>query len=209
MNNKVNNTPFVIFLNIDGVLYNRPDQEGALKKAAELFPDEKNSNRICSIAASHFFNEEALSNLDHLINEVEKTTKVWIVISSVWREDRSVEELKTAFFGIHNFSKYIVDKTPEEVPEEELAFYCSSEIHSTKYGSQCRASEVQYWLKKHPEVIEFVVLGNRDYHLSDSFGEKFIQTKYERLLNSEISEKILTHYKLEGRPKMPLDIIWV
>ncbi len=196
MNNQINNTPFVIFLDIDGVVYNSTAQEGIFKKVAELFPEEKGfySNRICSIAASYFFSKEALSNLDHLINEVEKTTQVWIVISSNWRTNCSIDELRTTFFGIHNFSKYIVDKTPDEVPREELASYCCSERHLEKYSPQCRASEIQYWLKQHPEVIKFVVLDDVDSHLSDSFGKKFIQTEYKRLLTSEISEKILRNH---------------
>lgn len=186
-------TPFAIFLDIDGVIYNSPNQNAVFKKVAELFPNEKEcySNKIYSIAASYFFDKVALQNLDHLINEIEKSMQVWIVISSSWRENRTVEELKTTIFGIHNFSKYIVDKTPEEIPENEISSYCSKESHLKKYSSQCRASEIQYWLKQHPEVINFVVLDDRDNHLSENFREKFVQTEYKTLLTEEISKKIL------------------
>jgi hypothetical protein len=108
--------PVVLFLDIDGVLYNTPDQDGVFTKVKELFPDATTyDNRKCSIAASYFFNKKALTNLDELINEIEKTGKVWIVISSAWREGegRTVDDLRTKFFHIHNFSKYIIDKTPE------------------------------------------------------------------------------------------------
>lgn len=184
-------SPFVIFLDIDGVVYNTPNQEGVFKKAAELCPEERYSNRICSIAAAYFFNQGALKNLDYLISKIEQTTHVWVVISSSWREDRSVEELKTTFFGMHHFSKYIVDKTPEKVPKEEIGMLCCSAGHSEKYSSQCRASEIRYWLTQHPEVRNFVVLDDYDHHLSDSFGDRFIKTDYERLITAEIIEKIL------------------
>lgn len=186
---KSSRQPFVLFLDIDGVLYN-PDQRAVSKKVAELFPNEegaKNSNRMCSIAASHFFNKDALNSLDHLINEIEKTTKVWIVISSSWREGYSVEELRTTFFGIHNFSRCIVDKTPEEVPKDErLCRDCSG---------NCRGSQILSWLKQHPEIIDFAVLDDYDNHLSINFGEKFAKTKYSTLLTREISYKILMNYR--------------
>ena len=66
---------------------------------------------------------------------MKKTRPVWIVISSNWRENRTVEELQKTFFGIHKFSKYIVDKTPENISREDIGSYCPSTSHSEKYNS--------------------------------------------------------------------------
>ena len=186
------NSPFVIFLDIDGVVYNKPNQEGVFKKAAELFPSgkERHSNRACSIAASYFFNKEALKNLDNLIGEIEQIADVWVVISSSWRTGTSIEELSETFFGIHNFSKYIVDKTPEKMSEEEIVSLCPKKSHSKTYSSRCRAAEIQCWLEQHPEVLDYVILDDEDDHLS-GFGERFIQTEYRTLLTKEMVEKFL------------------
>ncbi len=186
--------PFIIFLDIDGVIYNTPDQDGVFKKTAELFPNEERpyNNRLCSIAASYFFNKEALQNLDYIINEMEKIAQVGIVISSSWRENRTVEDLKNTIFGIHNFARYIIDKTPESLPEKDIALYCPSERHLEKYSSRCRASQIQYWLKQYPEITNFAVLDDDEYHhLAECFAEKFFQTKVRSLLTQEIAENIV------------------
>lgn len=187
----IDRAPFVIFLDIDGVLYNTPDQNGVFKKVDELFPNAKSyDNRVCSIAASYFFNKEALNNLDKIISELEKTKKVSIVISSAWREGRTVEELRKTFFGIHNFSKYIIDKTPKKISKEKINDYCSKGWHY----SHCRAAEIQYWLKEHPEVVDYLILDDIDDHLSSHFGEKFFETNFNTLLTSKIAGEILKNY---------------
>lgn len=186
-------SPFVIFLDIDGVVYNTPNEEGVFKKVAELFPEITGTynNRVCSIAASYFFDKKAVQNLNCLIREIEKVRNVWIVVSSSWRENRSVEELRSTFFGIHEFSRYIVDKTPEEVSIKELGTYCPSKSHSEEYSSQCRAAEIQYWLNQHPEIINYIVLDDNDNHLLAAFGERFVMTNYRTLLTKEICENLL------------------
>jgi Swiss Army Knife RNA repair-like protein len=193
VNGKAN---FVVFLDIDGVLYNAPNPNAVFAKVAELFPngDKYSQNRECSIAASYFFNKTALQSLDYLINEMEKVAQVAVVISASWRENRSVEELKTTFFGIHNFSKYIIDKTPETLSKEEGALNCPATQHNEEYSLPCRAAEIQYWLKQHPEVTNFVVLDDIDHHLSDCFGDKFFQTNYKTLLTQEMAKKIVGQY---------------
>lgn len=195
--------PFVIFLDIDGVLYNKPDQDAVYKKVAELYPDAVKcyNNDICSEAAAHFFDKESLKNLDNLISEIEKTAQVSIVISSSWREGQSVERLKKALFGIHNFSKYIIDKTPEKIEEKEWVTYCCSKKHADKYSWQCRAVEIQFWLKQNPKISNYVVIDDNDDHLSTNFGKKFVRTNYYTLLTRKISEEILLQYKGQKKKK--------
>lgn len=178
---------FALFLDIDGVLFNRPDHEAVLKKAAELFPDRRISNRIDRIAASYFFDKTALQNLDQLIQKIEEKATVKIVISSNWRYKITVEELKTSIFGIHHFSKYIVDKTMDDLDDAKP--FCRHPHHELD-TIDCRASEIQHWLNAHPEVKNFAILDDVDDHLSDAFGERFIQTRYLTLLTDESFSKI-------------------
>jgi hypothetical protein len=102
---------FVIFLDIDGVLYNTPDQNAVFKKAQELFPQIEDcyDNRVCSIAASHFFNKQALKNLDHIIAEIEKIRKVSIVISSRERTEL-LQNLNTHFLAFTIFQNILLIK---------------------------------------------------------------------------------------------------
>jgi len=187
-------SPFVIFLDIDGVVYNTPNLEDILKKVADLFPEitDPGNNRVCSIAASYFFDEKAVQNLNYLITEIEKVRNVWIVVSSSWRETRTVEELQSTFFKIHDFSRYIVDKTPEKIPRNELGTYCPSKSHSEWHSLQCRAAEIQFWLNQHPEITNYVVLDDNNDHLLEAFGERFVKTNYKTLLTKEICENILS-----------------
>ncbi len=176
-------SPFVIFLDIDGVLYNTPNQDSVSAKVEELFPNaQTHDHMMCSIAAAYFFNQKALNNLDSIINGIEKTRKASVVISSSWREGISVEELRKTFFGIYNFSKYIIDKTPETLPKQGVGNH-----------SHCRAAEIQYWLTQHPEVVDYLVLDDNDDHLSATFGKKFVRTNYSSLLTDEIAAEILTN----------------
>ncbi len=188
--------PFVIFLDIDGVVYNTPNQRGVFQKVAELFPDYPDAPRydnfVCSIAAAYFFDKRALQNLGQLITAIEKKRSVWIVISSSWRDDRTVDELRNTFFGIHDFSRYIVDKTPEDLPRHCISKYCSSSCHADKsYSMQCRASEIQHWLQDHPEISDYLVLDDYDEHLSIVFGERYIKTHYNELLTPEATQQAL------------------
>lgn len=185
-------TPFVIFLDIDGVLYKDLNDGSILKKARELFPKEEYWEDFYSnIAASHYFNKDAIKNLDSIINEIEKTYDVWIVISSSWRENHTLSELKNDIFGIHKFSNYIVDMTPN-LKKEKFKKLCKEE----DCNSRCRATEIQFWLNAHPEVTNFVVLDDdQREHLKQNFGEHFHSIDHSSLLNDKSTTEVLNQYK--------------
>lgn len=184
------NSPFVIFLSIQGVIYGRTheDEDNVYIKVKELYPKAtKYDNKMCSLAATYFFDQTALKNLSELIIEIEKTVvPVWIVISSGWRDVGTVEELKNKYFSAFSFSRYIVDKTGA-LSFEESKSSCKAKAHI----AGCKAAEIQSWLKKHPEVIHFVVLGNREVDLRENFGDKFIQVNSHDLLTSANVQEIL------------------
>jgi hypothetical protein len=172
-------SPCVIFLDIDEVIFRQNHYLDNIQticiKAEQLFPKyvlnrkKPYTKRDLSIAASHFFDFSALKNLDELIKTIEKTSEVWIVISSFWRFKGSVEELKTVFFPQHNFAKYIVDKTVE-FDSEEVDICCNAHEQHEKNGFQCRAAEIQYWLNHHPLVKNYFIFDDMDNHLSIGFG---------------------------------------
>lgn len=191
-------SPFVIFLDIDGVLYNQAGQMAHRfildAKVQELFPNGSLPKDYLSIAAVHFFNAKAIKNLTYLINTINKTRDVQIVMSSAWREKRSAKQLQT-FFGIHEFSKYIVDKTVDILSREEEASCRMCKKHQSDtvdVVSDCRAAQIQLWLNQHPQITSYAVIDDYDDHLRELFKGKFYQTNFSDLLTKQICKKILT-----------------
>lgn len=227
---QLNKKPLVvIFLDIDGVLYNegciRPvykwittdpsrekmewgEADPIKEKMDELFPNRRKSDfpdyhHASSVAASHFFSDQALKNLDQLISQIEKIARVAVVISSSWREGKTVEELRGDFFKIHNFSKYIIDKTPDKVPKNEWRNY-PTEGTEIDHASTCRKAQIQYWLKNHSEKVDaFIVLDDQDSHHLSHFGQSFFKTNFVKLLTSEIVDDAVQYLqsKLDASPR--------
>jgi hypothetical protein len=59
----------------------------------------------------------------------------------------------------------------------------------------CRASQISEWLKRHPEYAAFGIFDDKDDHLSDNFGEKYISTAHNEV-------QILTHEDAEKAYKV-------
>lgn len=183
--------PYVIFLDIDGVLLservkhyaqNTPLQEAVddanghkeyLKRDSNSF-----SNNYWSIIVAHHFSEKALRNLDSLIQQIEAVARPQIVISSKWRRGRTVEELKTIYLRMHSFAKYIIDKTPDEIPA----------IPETSYPG--KAEEIQFWLDQHPEYKHYVILDDEEW-AGKYFKERFIHVHGGHLLSENDVERAL------------------
>lgn len=189
-----------IFLDVDGVLYREnPSLKWCLEaKIKELFPDHDffqadkiQTELVYRTVQAYFFDAQALHHLNLLISKIEKFAHIQIILSSNWRKNRSLETLKH-LFRHHKFSQYLIDKTTDEVPLRELNSYCSLDNHFIPYSS-CRASEIHYWLKRHPEVVNYLILDDQDDHLSSIFGKRFIRTHDADLLTLENVFQALTN----------------
>lgn len=187
-------TTVAIFLDIDGVVYCGHDGDYRREhKVRQLFPGKKvYDNTEWSIAATHFFDEIALKNLDALIETLQKDFTVQIVISSAWAEQRSTDSLINNIFSLHNFSKYIKGKIIDNLSDEEASKYCKKNIHPSTMAP-CRASRIHHYLKTHPEVDNFIIFDDVDmhHHLSALFGEHFIKIDEHKLLTSDDIQKAL------------------
>jgi hypothetical protein len=181
----INTKPFVIFLDIDGVIHKTQPRHVVAAKVKELFPDTRageDDPELFGIASAHFFDKQALNHLDTIINEIQKIASVWIVISSSWRLNRSAEDLQVYFFDIHNFSHYVKDKT-DDILSIDVKTICDNKDHLKEDDLPCRASEIKH----------FVVLDDMDAvdHLQYSFKEKFVKIDPKKLINSETVKKVL------------------
>jgi hypothetical protein len=170
----------VIFLDIDGVLFHRRMDGSVKQMASQLFPSHTGpwKDEQCDIAATHLFDQNALSILKKL-TLVSKN--IAIVLSSSWREKQSVPKLRTIFAACF-FSNLIIHKTPDRTDKEYMKGKSLVSDHS-------RAKEIAYWLKNHPTIKNFVILDDEDRGLSDSFSEHFVQTDAGNLLTDGDAEK--------------------
>ncbi len=177
----------VIFLDIDGVLiedrFCPPLKEKINDKLTELFEKKVGLNGGFTelesrIAASHFFSKKAVANLDSLIEKVSQVAQVAIVISSAWRNDGTVQELKESMFAACSFSKFIIDKTPDDSDKIHI-----SPISEEKYGFDLRrrGRQIDYWLRENHEKLNiksFAILDDVDEEISERYPHHFVKVSY-------------------------------
>lgn len=219
--------PYVaLFLDIDGVLGPAKEftnEESKKKKdiIKKLVQDPYHAYTCkrcnsCSSAEAYLFKAEVLEPFHNLIEKISEVANVHIVISSTWRTNRSVDDLK-AIFHMHKFSKYIVDKTIDrktsfnewqghcafphlEISDENCMkdnnqmdrYPTEKELEAFIYKHwECRASEINRWLKEHPEYAAHTIFDDLDEHLSINFCDKFISTGHPdgAILKPEDTEK--------------------
>ncbi len=198
---------FAIFLDIDGVLnllnplYLLPNGEqnplwssqhelnleARINTIANEFYEDFAELKIFK-AQVHLFPIKAVTNLNELILKIQKIANVHIVISSNWRIDSTVADLKE-IFRIHDFSQFITDKTPknDDEPYENWKNFC--EKNDETHGKRCRASEINEFLFNHLEYQGYVIFDDKDCHLSHNFGDKFISIEKHKILTSDHTEK--------------------
>lgn len=159
-----------LFLDIDGVLirdrFNGPLKEKTEKKVAKLFGQKKEYSRLeWKRAASRFFDPKARNHLKHLIQKIEESFQVHIVISSEWRRDISVRKLRKLVLRRTGISRLIIGKTAEDkLPREE---------------------QINHWLgqrQKHYPINAFVALD--DHKLVFENPDNFVQVDPEKLLTA-------------------------
>lgn len=163
----------VIFLDIDGVL---------------LPLEQRSSCSIEEIVAQ--FDQPALVCLNQLIAAIEgKGHETGIVISSDWRQGRSVYELKE-ILKQHAFSHKIIGKTTDKTDYRE--------------ADETRGARIQEWLAKHHNwpMADFVIFDDNCYDIDTLFKKNFVHCT-EGVLS--VRDVILAHYilQLKKPPKLP------
>ena len=177
----------IIFLDIDGALmdWRFLDQTRARigQKAFELFGGGYYTDLQWKTAGSYCFSESAVENLEKLIKQVNEKGKAAIVLTSTWRLDCTVDEIKNHMFAIRPFSKMIIDKLPDDDGrrkkrgEEEL-----SPIALLKYNLplDTRGSQIDYWHREHHlkwNIKNFVIIDDVDDGISTRFADNFVKIR--------------------------------
>ncbi len=127
------------------------------------------------------FGKVAVESLNLILEAV---PEVSIVISSTWRLDRTLPEMKEIFSESGINPDRLVDVTPD------LRRYEGNIRHDPG-----RNEEIQAWLDQHPEVEKFAVIDDVDYEQMEGLEEHFFQTVFEVGLLLEHTGKIINHLK--------------
>lgn len=143
------------------------------------------------------FDPEAVANLHMLITKLEERGFiVSIVISSSWRIDRSVDDLRR-LFSPHAFSHHIISKT-ENYTTRKLSNGESVFLHPRGGPTWSRAYEIKCWLVDHLqgrrdyESLSFVILDDVDDYFSAFFStSKYHITNSTKLLTADDVTRVL------------------
>lgn len=182
----------VIFLDHDGVMCLSTEWGGRSKKKLKYskeFPDTYGKNMPAYVKMDNF-NDKAV----RVLNSILEQTGAEIVVSSDWKLYCTLDELKEMFtkYGV---IKQPIDTTPNISLKYDKNYYTKGEL------AEYRISEINKWLKVHPEVTQWVAVD--DLPLGELYGpisgnfigglKNFVLTpkSSEGIKQSGIKEKIL------------------
>jgi hypothetical protein len=171
----------VIFLDIDGVL----NSERFNRKLEEQHR-QLGHHEVCEcFKLTRQIDREAITRLNRLVAE----TDAKIVVSSSWRTLLDPPELYRVL-GEHGLVAEIIGETPDGYDDEMRAIY---EFPDRVF----RGHEIDFWLKKHPEVDRFVILDDA----SDMVMHKnrLVQTDCEEGLLDEHVELAIRMMSWDGK----------
>ncbi|MEM7495666.1 MAG: HAD domain-containing protein [Myxococcota bacterium] len=156
----------IIFLDIDGVLqpgYKQDRFEHDLKADKEALaaqdPRYESVGRYDLGAVRYDWNKQAVERLRCLCEQ----TQAQIVISSAWRETKSLEQLQL-LFRLHGLDSYVIDKTVDD------------ERPYTKTEYTRRDAQIKLYLDQHKDIDAFVVIDDSYVsELEGTFPREFVR----------------------------------
>ena len=179
--------PALIFLDIDGVLIDPSKPSTSAKIHATLkekFSKKPGSHLYSSLtlraATAYHFDPDAIKNLEDLIERIQKVRPVRIILSSSWREDGTLAEIRENMFANCSFADIIVGKTPSYDAEFKNGH------RETDYNLSLhnRVGQIKYWLLDHQMgECPFVIFDDEDNNISEYFPNHFVHVKNGHFLS--------------------------
>ncbi len=177
----------VVFLPIDRCLIGDRTKRGIADKiesaAAQIFTKELDVNQDFtelewSIAATHCFSTTAVAHFEAFIEKARLIAEVAIVIMGEFASGGTKEELRNQIFQQHSFSRYVIDKTPDQADqskEPELYEAFQKEASASAKARTRSLMGIELWLKQnaHLKVDEFVIITPRWYDSKQSIANSF------------------------------------
>lgn len=183
----------IIFLDLDGVMVDRETHDNAIMATQhQLFGDCPTplQNRV---AAAYHLDKAAVESLKLLIEKIERVQPAYIVISSAWRQDATLDQIKNQMFNVPGL-EFIKDRIVGKTPSPKIDTWAvksdnyyqnqkkQSEIHfedlaNNKYGLSFnyRAGEIAFWLIFHKiSDGNFMVIDDSCTEYLEHFEKRFI-----------------------------------
>lgn len=202
----------IVFLDMDGVMINRNNcMESILKTQFAKFGKDA-TNLQNRIAAAYHLDEIAVQSLKLLIEKIEAIKPAYIVISSAWRQDCTLDELKNEVFGIPGlemFKERIIGKTPsskndswaiksdryfQKNPDTEKIHFEDLAKEKYEISLNFRSGEIAFWLAFHKvEDCDFIILDDDCFAHLEHFGKRFIHVNM--LSNEDVNLAINTIFE--------------
>ncbi len=187
----------IIFLDIDGVLFNQSLMGNLRKKqrekVEELFDSSKEYDQFkYEVASGHLLDKNAVNLLEDFVDQLAASYQIGIVLSSDWRLGKTIEYLRNQIFASWRFSRVLIDKTVDND-----AYYSDQEDHPSalsmrKYGFSLntRGDQIDYWLKEHMDmnIAGFLIFDDIDDGLSKKFPANFVYVQDQLLSRIDILE---------------------
>ena len=182
----------IVFLDFDGVMCLATEWGGRFKKQKKwnkLNPDNSVylTNDFHKMDVEYRFdnfNDKAVK----ILNEILKETDAEIVISSDWKYDCTLEEMKDLF------KKYGVIKSPiDYTPSLTIEDFELLELKKSEYEAE-RALEINKWLSLNPDVTKWVAID--DLNMTP-YLDNFVHTikQNEGIKQSGVKEKVISYLK--------------
>lgn len=185
-----NRPPAIIFLGMDQVMINNrsgyPHIGEINQTLSTLFPQVKSfTDYHWTVAKGRHLNSEALQNLHKLIERIEASgQRALVVLSSVWRDDATLQQHKEEVFSQHLFGNYLCGKAAPTNSERSWTPECKQGFNFTQGAKESfginlnsKADVIEFWLRDHGFALDstnFVVIDDNDH--DERFRTRFIQT---------------------------------
>lgn len=202
--------PIIIFLDMDGPMI--PDRcnpdfyEEMYRTRSELFPQVKEINEYqWRVVHGRHLDSEALKNLHSLIERIEASNhRALVVLSSAWRNDATLQQLREEVFSQYLFCKHLGGKAAPTKFDIDWTPECLQGFNFTQgakdfFGLDLgkKSDVVEYWLLDHGfnlSSTNFVVLDDDTSEGFERFEERFVPIRY--LLSKKDCEQAAKVLKL-------------
>ena len=183
-----------IFLDLDGVLNNEPTLIQRSKLNYNLDLDYISDVPIKPTSDSYnlFFNEVCWNNLSAIIKCFNQIPNLKIVLSTSWRNMRTLEEWSYQFNLIEGWNFDIIDKTPQYLNCDKIV-----EIIGGFKSVSNRGKEIQFWLDSNKDIVNNYCILDDEADMLIEQQYNFVQTDLNfGFIESDI-EKVLKIFKKE------------
>jgi hypothetical protein len=144
------------------------DFDGVLNSVASMIYNNRlKLQGLSDIPTNEAFCPISCSNLEYILEEL---PDVQVVVSSNWRKDKTLNSLQEIFKINDILPKRMIDTTP---------------IAKDNY----RGTEVDMYLKEHPEITDFVIIDN-DSDM-EPYMDRLVQTDSRNGLTFTDAEKVI------------------